>query len=80
MREILLVAVAHASLDDHAANWFTLDQSMYHWALNDYYDSTNKVYLLPERISTRLSHPGSAATNINVAMLEDGVYHRWSAV
>uniref|UniRef100_M8BXN3 Thioredoxin H-type n=1 Tax=Aegilops tauschii TaxID=37682 RepID=M8BXN3_AEGTA len=72
MREILLVAVAHASLDDHAANWFTLDQSMYHWALNDYYDSTNKVYLLPERISTRLSHPGSAATNINVAMLEDG--------
>ena len=44
MREILLVAVAHASLDDHAANWFTLDQSMYHWALNDYYDSTNKEF------------------------------------
>ncbi|XP_051138918.1 uncharacterized protein LOC127256774 [Andrographis paniculata] len=33
---------AHASLDEHVARWFGLDQSKYQWALNDYYECNEK--------------------------------------
>lgn len=47
MCEILLVAAAHARLDEYVANWFRLDWSMYHWPLSDYYDKTGKVPVVP---------------------------------
>ncbi|KAG6430907.1 hypothetical protein SASPL_108981 [Salvia splendens] len=33
---------AHASLDEHVAHWFGLNQSKYQWALDDYYESNGK--------------------------------------
>ncbi|XP_057787426.1 uncharacterized protein LOC131004707 isoform X2 [Salvia miltiorrhiza] len=33
---------AHASLDEHVAHWFGLNQSKYQWALDDYYESSGK--------------------------------------
>lgn len=30
---------AHASLDEHVAYWFGLNQSKYQWALDDYYET-----------------------------------------
>ncbi|KAL6525506.1 hypothetical protein OROHE_015813 [Orobanche hederae] len=33
---------AHASLDEHVAHWFGLNQSKYQWALDDYYENNEK--------------------------------------
>ncbi|XP_041999350.1 uncharacterized protein LOC121748865 isoform X1 [Salvia splendens] len=33
---------AYASLDEHVAHWFGLNQSKYQWALDDYYESNGK--------------------------------------
>ncbi|KAL0346044.1 UNVERIFIED_CONTAM: hypothetical protein Sradi_4435700 [Sesamum radiatum] len=33
---------AHASLDEHVAHWFGLNQSKYQWALDDYYENNHK--------------------------------------
>ncbi|KAL0337823.1 UNVERIFIED_CONTAM: hypothetical protein Scaly_2057400 [Sesamum calycinum] len=33
---------AHASLDEHVAHWFGLNQSKYQWALDDYYENNQK--------------------------------------
>ncbi|XP_011079281.1 uncharacterized protein LOC105162833 isoform X1 [Sesamum indicum] len=33
---------AHASLDEHVAYWFGLNQSKYQWALDDYYENNQK--------------------------------------
>lgn len=37
---------AHSSLDEYLADWFGLNQSRYQWALNDYYESSEKVTVL----------------------------------
>ncbi|KAG6411739.1 hypothetical protein SASPL_129823 [Salvia splendens] len=34
---------AHASLDEHVAHWFGLNQSKYQWALDNYYESNGKA-------------------------------------
>ncbi|KAK6151438.1 hypothetical protein DH2020_014073 [Rehmannia glutinosa] len=33
---------AHASLDEHVAQWFGLNKSRYQWALDDYYENNEK--------------------------------------
>ncbi|PIN08605.1 Non-specific serine/threonine protein kinase [Handroanthus impetiginosus] len=33
---------AHATLDEHVARWFGLNQSRYQWALDDYYENNEK--------------------------------------
>lgn len=40
---IWFVFAAHASLDEQVAHWFGLNQSKYQWALDDYYESSEKV-------------------------------------
>ncbi|KAL3819568.1 hypothetical protein ACJIZ3_005473 [Penstemon smallii] len=37
---------AHASLDEHVAHWFGLNQSKYQWALDDYYQNNGNVSFL----------------------------------
>ncbi|URE33892.1 wiskott-Aldrich syndrome protein family member 2 [Musa troglodytarum] len=43
---IVKVQNAHSSLDEYLADWFGLNQSRYQWALNDYYESSEKVAVL----------------------------------
>ncbi|CAA3030074.1 Hypothetical predicted protein [Olea europaea subsp. europaea] len=39
---VVKIQNAHASLDEHIAHWFGLNQSKYQWALDDYYATNGK--------------------------------------
>ncbi|KAL8041065.1 hypothetical protein ABFX02_10G141300 [Erythranthe guttata] len=46
---------AHASLDEHVAHWFGLNQSKYQWALDDYYESNGKNHVVEAKPQVKSS-------------------------
>ncbi|KAJ8459248.1 hypothetical protein OPV22_032174 [Ensete ventricosum] len=56
---IVKVQKAHSSLDEYLADWFGLNQSRYQWALNDYYESSEK-----EKESGKVSKPKELSSKV----------------